>query len=168
MLSMKDYNTYRPTTPYNSYNIFTTSSFTNRITPGALLPALTNNMCISWVPQLAVYIWEVSLIVDKLLKAIPTLNKLHHVSIKWCWQPFLTCVSAHCFCAVFLEWWIRIFPPVSTFSLLAEFERLRTLSNNGNRTYNTSDREKHTWSLQKVTTYVTHWKIYQNTITIYS
>jgi hypothetical protein len=75
--------------------------------------------------------------------AIPILNKLHHISVKWCWQIFLTCVSAHCFCAVFLEWWIRIFPPVSTFSLLAEFERLRTLSNNGNKTYNISDGETH-------------------------
>jgi len=102
MLSTKDYSTYRPTTPYNSYNIFTTSSFTNRITPGALLPALTNNMCISWVPQLAVYIWEVSLILDELLKGYssieqvaPHINKIMLTDIPYlCLCPlFLSCVS---------------------------------------------------------------------------
>jgi hypothetical protein len=56
------------------------------------------------------------------------------ISVQKSYGVLLTCVSAHCFCAVFLEWWIRIFPPVSTFSLLAELERLRTLSNSGNRT----------------------------------
>jgi hypothetical protein len=102
MLSMKDYNAYWPTTPYNGYNIFTTSIFTNRMTPGALLPALTKDMCISWVPQLAIHIWEVNLISDKLLKgyssseqAVPHINKMMLIDIPYlCLCPlFLCCVS---------------------------------------------------------------------------
>lgn len=54
-----------------------------------------------------------------------------------------THVSAHCFSAVSLEWWMRMLPPPdSIFSLSAVVEDSRTLSNKWNKTCSSQKKKK--------------------------
>ena len=61
-----------------------------------------------------------------------------------------TRVSAHCFSAVSLEWWIRMFPEAAS-SLLSEavLDNFLTLSSRGNSTWGTKMIIKH-WNICKI------------------